>query len=104
MFQKLYTRITPLVIFVRRHLFGCAMVIMASWLLIFGEHSIAHLLRYKHQQANLETEIAAYRDSIAAYESQIQALTEGDDCLEQFAREHLLMKREQEDIFLIHEP
>jgi cell division protein FtsB len=103
MFQRLFPRIQSAALFVGRHFFSCFIVGLSLWLLIFGEHSVYHLLSYKHQQSALQSEISAYRDSIANYERQIQALTEGDDCLEQFAREHLLMKRESEDIFLVDE-
>ncbi len=104
MFQKIVQKVSPVIAFVRHHIFGCVIVGLVVWLLFLGEHSVYHLLKYKHQQAELESEIAGYRDSINNYESQIRALTEGDDCLEQFAREHLLMKREQEDIFIVDEP
>jgi cell division protein FtsB len=103
MFQNVMNRLQRAVLFVKNHLFACIMAGLALWLLFFGEHSVRHLVSYKHQQDVLENEIAAYRDSIKSYEAQIKALTEGDDCLEQFAREHLLMKREQEDIFIVDE-
>jgi cell division protein FtsB len=87
--------------YITRHIFGILVGAYVTWFCFIGDHSVVHLLLYKRQQVKLEREIAAYRDSIANYEAQIEALKSEGDPLEQFAREELLMKRPDEDVFIL---
>lgn len=86
---------------ITKHFFGFFISIVIAFILFFGEHSLWSLLKYHHQEKKLKQEIAAYRDSIANYESQMDALEGDAESLERYAREQLLMKRPNEDVYVI---
>ena len=84
-----------------KHKFAVLAGCFVLYFCFFDDHSVLQFLIYRHQQSELEKQIAAYKDSIARYEGFIRELDEGGESLEKYARERLLMKRENEDIYLI---
>lgn len=87
--------------FVKRHWFWCLIGLFVVYALVFDDHSLLRLSDYHRKQARLRREIAAYQDSILIYERNIVEVSGGSAELEKFAREKLMMKRSNEDIYLI---
>lgn len=67
----------------------------------FSEHSYMNLQAVYRQQAQLEKEIQSYRDSIAEYEEHIKEVSGNSAELEKFAREKLMMKKQNEDVYIV---
>lgn len=87
--------------FVRRHWYWLLLASFVFYFVCFDEHSLIRLVKYRRQGAQLEREVAAYRDSASIYERAIHEVEGGDASLERFAREKLMMKRANEDVYLI---
>lgn len=84
-----------------RHKFAIVAGGFVVYFCLFDDHSVLQYFIYQRQQAALEREIAVYRDSLAHYEAFIQELDEGGESMEYYARERLLMKRTNEDIYIV---
>lgn len=73
------------------------------WIMFFDENNLR-----KHQQnlkelALLESQVDFYKQKIEADKRKLYELQTNDENLEKFAREQFLMKRVDEDIFVIVE-
>ena len=70
---------------------------------IIGDSSIIKRYEYDEKIRSLENELNRYRREIEQNKKKIQELQTDKVGLEQFAREEYLMKKEDEDIFIIEE-
>ena len=60
-------------------------------------------LEYDRKISELENKIQSYKEKIAVDKKKLDDVHEYEEGLERFAREEYLMKRENEDIFIIEE-
>ena len=58
-----------------------------------------HMIEKKKEK--IEEEIASYRDSIVEYEELIREVSGNSAEMEKFAREKLMMKKANEDVYII---
>lgn len=68
-----------------------------------GDSNLFNRFKYDERIRFLENEIDRYRKEIEQNRKKIQELQTDKEGLEQFAREEYLMKKEDEDIYLIEE-
>ena len=68
-----------------------------------GDSSLSKRYKYDKDISSLENEINRYKKEIEQNNKKIQELHTDKVGLEQFAREEYLMKKEDEDIFIIEE-
>lgn len=73
------------------------------WMLFFDRNDAISQFDYRNQVKKLEQEKAFYTDEIAKVKKDLEELTTNKDRLEKFAREKYLMKRDNEDVFVIIE-
>ena len=73
------------------------------WMLFFDRNDLTSQLHYKKQKANLEKQKDFYNKEIAEIEKNLEELSSDPVKLEKFAREKYLMKKENEDLFIIVE-
>jgi cell division protein FtsB len=73
------------------------------WIALFDSSSWYDRIRLKKERAKLESEKAFYIEKIKSDSISLQELKSNNDNLEKFARENYLMKKENEDIFIIVE-
>lgn len=73
------------------------------WMLFFDRNDLTSQLHYKKQRDNLEKEKNFYEKEIAEVEKNLEELSSDPIKLEKFAREKYLMKKENEDLFIIIE-
>ncbi len=69
----------------------------------FDRHNLISRWRTGQHIKQLKEEISFYEQEIEANKQKMQELQSNDENLEKFAREQYLMKKENEDIFLIDE-
>jgi hypothetical protein len=72
-----------------------------SWMLIFDSNNIIKQVEYVNTLSKLEEERAYYLHEISENQSTTNQLITNIDKLERYAREKYLMKKDNEDIFLI---
>ncbi|QEK51921.1 septum formation initiator family protein [Pedobacter aquae] len=73
------------------------------WMLFFDRNDLLSQYEYRSQLQKLEQEKQFYNQEIAKVQKDLDELTTNKDKLEKFAREHYLMKRDNEDVFVIIE-
>jgi cell division protein FtsB len=73
------------------------------WMLFFDRNDMISQLDYRNQVNKLKTEKEFYTKEIAQVSKDLTELTTDQHKLEKFAREKYLMKKDNEDVFVIVE-
>lgn len=76
-------------------------LIFYVWILFFDKHNIIERRRNESLIDNLEKEKAHYKEKIDKDSKRIHELKTNKKTLEKFAREQYLMKKSNEDIFIV---
>lgn len=77
--------------------------IFLLWILIFDSSNLIDMRKTSRHIANLNREIDYYKAKIDDDRRKINELRTNTENLEKFAREQYLMKRRNEDLFIIDE-
>lgn len=80
-----------------------AFVGFVVWIMFFDENNIRQHQQNRQELAQLEAQVNFYKQKIAADKRKLYELQTNDANLEKFAREQFLMKKADEDIFVIVE-
>ena len=78
-------------------------LIFFLWLLIFDQNNLTERRKINREYKELTEEREYYLEKIEEDRTRIEELKTDDENLEKFAREQYLMKKENEDIFIIVE-
>ncbi len=73
------------------------------WLLIFDSDNLISLIQKRSELSRLNEEKEYYLKKTEEARKEQEELFTNMDALEKFAREHYLMKKDNEDIFIIEE-
>jgi cell division protein DivIC len=84
-----------------RNIFFLTGSLFAIWMLFFDENNL--LVQYNRRQelGALQKKSNYYRHEITKVEKQYQELTTSSESQEKFARENYMMKKDNEDVFVI---
>mgnify|MGYP003626501449 FL=1 len=82
------------------NIFVMILVPFIIWMLFFDENSYLIHRKFNEEIDDLETTISFYEDKISKDKETIKKLQDSLE-LERFAREQYLMKKENEDIYII---
>ncbi|MCB9244926.1 MAG: septum formation initiator family protein [Flavobacteriales bacterium] len=77
--------------------------VLLLWLGFFDQNSLIYQIRLNREIHALENEQSYYRQEIEKLKQQKDAFGSNKDVLEAFAREHYLMKKPEETLFLLSE-
>jgi len=80
-----------------------ALVAFFVWIMFFDENNIRQHQQNRHELKLLQEQVAFYKQKIDADKRKLYELQTNDANLEKFAREQFLMKKANEDIFIIEE-
>jgi cell division protein DivIC len=84
-----------------RNKYLMAVLVFMVWLLVFDQNSLIDRVKYLRTRHNLEAEKQYYLERIDEDSRRLNELKTDRDNLEKFAREQYLMKKENEDVFVI---
>lgn len=84
-----------------RNKYLIATVVFIAWMLFFDRNDFMSQYEYQTQLNKLEEEKAFYLKEIEQVRSELEGLTYNKEKLEKLAREKYLMKKENEDVFVI---
>ena len=86
-----------------RNIFFLTGLAFAVWMLFFDESNM--LVQYSHlkELRALNTKRGFYKTEIAKVEKQYHELTTNAETQEKFARENYMMKKDNEEVFIIVE-
>lgn len=79
------------------------LVILFITVFMFSDNSIIKRAKYDAQIRELKHQIKEYRTQAETDKQKLEELRSNDMNLEKFARENFLMKKENEDVFIIEE-
>jgi cell division protein DivIC len=79
------------------------LAIFFIWITFFGDHSLIVRYQTKSKINEMEKELEFYKEEIKSNKRKMNELNSNAENLEKFAREQYLMKREDEDIYIIKE-
>lgn len=82
------------------NIFVIILIPFIIWMLFFDENSYLIHRKFNNEIEDLESTISFYEDKIAKDKETIKKLQDSLE-LERFAREKYLMKKENEDIYII---
>jgi len=71
------------------------------WIMFFDNHNIISQVRLTKELNKIKADKQFYIDEIEKDKKTSNELMTDPECLEKYAREHYLMKKDDEDIFLI---
>jgi cell division protein FtsB len=74
---------------------------LGVWLLFFDKNDIFSQWARRAEVKKLEDDVKYYQEEIARNRTEMQELQSNPKLLEKFAREHYLMHRDNEDIFIL---
>ena len=80
---------------------GCDCCSVDSDVVFLSDSSLIKRIRYDTQIRELETQIDYSQQQTASDMDKLHELRSNDEDLEKFARENYLMKKENEDVFII---
>ena len=84
-----------------RNKYILTVLIFGLWLLLFDQNNLAERRKSTHEYNQLLQEKDFYQKKIEEDRKRINELKTNNDNLEKFAREQYLMKKDNEDIFII---
>jgi cell division protein FtsB len=84
-----------------RNKYLITVVVLVSWLLFFDKNDLFSQYDRHQQVKKLEQEASYFRNEIDQNKNELNELQSNPKLLEKFAREHYLMKKDSEDIFVI---
>jgi cell division protein FtsB len=71
------------------------------WMVFFDRNDLFSQYQYHHQLSKLKQERDFYQKETAKVNKDLEELTSNKEELEKFAREKYLMKKDNEDVFVI---
>lgn len=77
------------------------LVILSAMLFLFSDSSLLKRMKYENEIRDLKTQIEYYREQTETDKVKLHELQSSTENLEKFARENYLMKRENEEVFII---
>ncbi|MBE9468722.1 MAG: septum formation initiator family protein [Bacteroidetes bacterium] len=89
------------ILFLFKNKYFLTLIVFFIWLLIFDQNNLIDRANNIHKQSQLEKEKKNYLQKIEQDEKRMNELKTDKKNLEKFAREQYLMKKDNEDIFVI---
>lgn len=84
-----------------RNRYGAGILALLLWITLFADYDLYTTLKLRHKLNSMRSQHEWYAEEITKTRSQLHELNSDNELLEKFAREQYLMKRDNEDIFVI---
>lgn len=84
-----------------RNRYGAGLLAMLLWICLFADYDLYTMIKLRHQLGQLKEQRDRYADQITVTREQLHEISSDQALLEKFAREKYLMKRDNEDIFVL---
>lgn len=91
------------VLFIVKNKFAITSLAFIVWMLFFDRNDLSSQMQYTKQKKSLEAEKEFYEKEILKVEKNLEELSSDPKKLEKFARENYLMKKDNEDIYILVE-
>lgn len=91
------------VLYIIKNKFTIASLAFIIWMLFFDRNDLTSQMHFSKQRSDLKNEKAFFEKEIERVEKGLEELSSDPQKLQKFAREKYLMKKENEDLFIIVE-
>ena len=95
--MSLLTKIPPIF----RNKYLIATILFVVFIVFFDDRDLVSNFRHSRELKNLEQSRQYYQEEIAKTKQELKQLRTNAALLEKYAREKYLMKRDNEDVFLV---
>ena len=99
MMREIYLKLKP----VLGNKYALVLILFGTWMVFFEENDLLSRFKYDQKIRKLNNEIAYYEKEIVESSRKMLELQASSETLEKFAREEYLMKKANEDIFIIED-
>lgn len=89
--------------YIIRYKYLLTILLFVVWMLFFDQNRMLNQLKMRRTLRDLENQKQYYIEEIENNQQLIQDLTEDTAFMERYAREHYLLKKDKEEIYLIVE-
>jgi len=86
-----------------RNKYLIALVVFLLWILFFDQNNLIERFQHRKELKSLQEDKIYYKEKIIQNTEKLKELKTNNENLEKFAREQYLMKKDNEDIFVIVE-
>lgn len=86
-----------------KNIYTAILLVFVVWMAFFDKYNLYSHYKFSKQLNELETQKSYYLKEIKEIEHLKENLFSSDENIERFARERYMMKRDNEDIFIIEE-
>lgn len=86
---------------VLRNRYGAGLLGLLLWVGLFADYDLYTMFKLRRQLHQMKEQRDHYAAQIATTREQLHELNSNQELLEKFAREKYLMKRDNEDIFVL---
>lgn len=84
-----------------RNRYGVAVLGLLAWITLFDRNDAWTTFKNRRELARMEEQKVQYTADISRTKEKLHELSSDKELLEKFAREEYLMKRDNEDIFVL---
>jgi len=97
--KKFFLKIWPWL----RNKYVLTIAVFAIWMLFFDQNNMVDRIRMGSEIRQLEDDSEYYQEQIRKDSARLSELTTNKENLEKYAREQFLMKKKNEDVFVVIE-
>lgn len=97
MMQRLLVKVLPIL----KNKYYLAAIIFVVWIAFFDRNDLITQYKYRHDLNDLKRDKEYYLEENIKIKEDLKELTTNQKQLEKFAREKYLMKKDNEDIFIL---
>lgn len=84
-----------------RNRYGLAAGVLLLWIMLFADYDLYTMLKLRHELSRMRDQHEHFAEEVARTKEQLHQLNSDQALLEKFAREKYLMKRDNEDVFVL---
>jgi cell division protein DivIC len=96
--KEKFLRLVPLRM---RNRYGAGIAVLVLWIMLFADYDLYTMFKLRRELSKMKDQHAHYAAEIAVTKEQLHQLNSDKILLEKFAREKYLMKRDNEDVFVL---
>jgi len=87
-----------------RNKYVLTIAVFSIWMLFFDQNNVVDRIRMTSEIRQLEVDREFYQEQLLKDSARLSELTTNKENLEKYAREQFLMKKSNEDVFVVIEP
>jgi cell division protein FtsB len=84
-----------------RNRYGAGLLALLLWICLFADYDLFTMIKLRHQLGQMEDQREYFAAQITKTRAELHEINSDQALLEKFAREKYLMKRDNEDVYVL---